>query len=375
MSSGKHWLIHPRRESRNAKTGIFTADEYRDVTEYFGRYPGYRQTPLHSLVGLASALGISDLLVKDESQRLGLNAFKILGVAYAVHRLVVEGRVHQRTVLACATDGNHGRALAHIGRQLGLKTKVFIHKGASAARIESIENELAEVVVVDGNYDDSVREVAREAEMHGWTVISDTAWPGYETVPRYIMAGYTMLLAEAEQQWATVPDAVVVQAGVGGLATAVVSWFLDHYPQKCPVIVCCEPSNAACVLESIRNGKRVLFPGSLHTVMEGLSCGTVSSVAWPMLETGLDACVAISDDEASAAVQELSNARAGDVPIAAGHSGAAGVAALTAIMRRDDLQTVRHELRFDRQSRVLVINTEGVSEFRSTIPYSVTSRL
>ena len=149
----------------------------------------------------------------------------------------------------------------------------------------------------EGNYDDCVIFAAQDATKNGWIIVSDTAWPGYEIVPRYIMAGYTMLIAEAADQWVEPPDLVIVQAGVGGLACAVISALAERFQSKRPLIVSCEPENAACVLESVRAGKPVVVGGALQTIMAGLSCGTVSSVVWPVLQSGLDACAAITDVE------------------------------------------------------------------------------
>ncbi len=176
------------------------------------------------------------------------------------------------------------------------------------------------------------------------------------------MAGYTILMAEAAAQWSEPPEVVFVQAGVGGLAGAVASWLLQTFGEDRPFLVCCEPENAACVLESVRAGRPANLQGSLDTIMAGLSCGVVSSVAWPVLLRSLDACVAISDDECRGAVRKLAHPSAGDPPITAGESGACGVASLAAIMSCDDLRPVREALRLNSNSRVLAINTEGATD-------------
>jgi diaminopropionate ammonia-lyase len=176
------------------------------------------------------------------------------------------------------------------------------------------------------------------------------------------MAGYTMLLEEAARQWSSVPDVVFVQAGVGGLACAVVSWFRRKFGASTPKIVCCEPVNAACVLESMRAGRPEVIGGSLETIMAGLSAGTVSAIAWPVLNTGLDAAVAITDDECRSAVYRLAHPGAGDHRIIAGESGACGIATLAAVMREENLRAVRNFLGLGPDSWVFAINTEGATD-------------
>jgi diaminopropionate ammonia-lyase len=341
---------------------IFTAEDLADVQSFFRSFPGYESTPLRSLANYARELGIADLMVKDESRRLGLNAFKILGVTYAVHRLRKSGEVREGTVLACPTDDNRGRAVAHVARQIGLPARIYIHDGSSPARVKAIKDEGAEVTMVHGNYDDSVHQAAEDAARNGWTVVSDTAWDGYETVPRYVMAGYTMLLQEAAESWAKPPDIVLIQAGVGGLAAAVASWLLHHFGEAAPAMVCCEPANAACVLESLRAGRPIVLGGSLKTIMAGLSSGTVSAIVWPVLRARLRAALAIDDETCRRTVYKLSHPTSGDPLIVAGESGACGIASLDAIMRHQDFQPLREQLGLGPASRVLAINTEGATD-------------
>lgn len=306
-------------------------------------------------------MGIRELLVKDESNRLSLNSFKILGVSYAIHRLFESGDLRPNSVVACATDGNHGRALAHVARQNQLESRIYIHRDTSPSRVKAIIAEGAQVIPVEGSYDDCVTFAAHDARKNGWILVSDTAWPGYEIVPRYIMAGYTMLISEAANQWREPPDLVIVQAGVGGLACGVISALVERYQVKRPLIASCEPENAACVLESMRAGTSVVVHGSLQTIMAGLSCGTVSSIAWPVLHSGLDACVAVTDDQCAEAVLSLTHPEPGDPSVLAGESGACGLAALNAILHREEFRPVRDGLRLSSRTGVLLINTEGAS--------------
>ena len=348
---------HVRRYTR-----VLNPEDHAAAIEFFRTYPGYFPTPLRSLRSRARKMGIRELLVKDESNRFGLSSFKVLGVSYAIHRLFESGDLRPNSIVACATDGNHGRALAHVARRNQLKSRIYIHRGTCSARVKAIESEGAQVILVEGNYDDCVTFAAHDAMKHGWILVSDTAWPGYDIVPRYIMAGYTMLISEAANQWGEPPDLVIVQAGVGGLACAVVSALVEGFQFKRPLIASCEPESAACVLESMRAGTPVVIRGSLQTIMAGLSCGTVSSIAWPALHSGLDACIAVTDDECAEAVCSLAQPEAGDPSILAGESGACGLAALNAILRRDEFRPVRDGLRLGPETRVLLINTEGTSD-------------
>ncbi len=362
IGNGARYVLNSEARSSSPKRQLFALPDLTRAARFHRAQPNYHPTPLISLPDYARELGIRELLVKDESSRMGLNAFKITGVAYAIDRLRESGALPADSILACATDGNHGRAVARVAREMKLNAKVYMHKGAVTARVQAIRDEGAEVVIVDGNYDDAVRTVARDAQEHGWVVISDTSWPGYEQIPRDIMAGYTILMAEAASQWSAMPGVVLVQAGVGGLAAAVLSWLLHEFGNQRPFVVCCEPDRAACVLESLRAGCPVELKGSLDTIMAGLSCGVVSSLAWPILKDALDACVAIRDAECAAAMRKLAHPSAGDPPLAAGESGACGIAALAAILREDEFRAVREDLRLNSNSRVFVINTEGATD-------------
>ena len=299
--------------------GLFTDDEYADVEEFFR---DERPTPLRQVDRVA---------VKDESHRRGLGAFKIVGVAYALDRLDLA----PGATLVCASAGNHGRAVAHAGRCGRYRVKVYMSMSASPIAQRRIRDEGAEVILVDGSYDDAV---ARAREDRG-VMISDTAWPGYEEIPRMIMAGYTQIMREAETQWTTTPDSVFVQAGVGALAAAIVSWFCHRYGEKRPSITCVEPAGADPLLQSARAG-RAVTTGTTNTIMAGLNCGVASSLAVPVLLRGCDRFITIDDHLARDAMSRLSF-----MGVSAGPSGAAGYAGWLSAG--------------DRAQNVFVINTEG----------------
>jgi diaminopropionate ammonia-lyase len=288
--------------------------------------PGYAPTPLVEAPAAAAALGVRRLLVKDESSRLGLPSFKVLGASWAIHRALAEHPGVTR--LACATDGNHGRAVAYMARLLGLEATVLVPAAMIEARRVAIAAEGARVVVVDGTYDDAVEQAAQLDAL----VIQDTAWPGYETVPTWVVEGYATIGAEIAEQ----PDVMAVQIGVGSFAAAMVRRFAGAR------IVGVEPVGAACALASVEAGEPVEVPGPHDSVMAGLNCGRVSLVAWPAVSRGIEAFCTVGDDRAREAVALL--ARDG---VGAGESGAAGLAGLLAF--RDELELA---------GTVLVVNTE-----------------
>jgi diaminopropionate ammonia-lyase len=316
-------------------------------------------TPLHRLRGLARELGLGSVLVKNESQRFGLPAFKIAGAQYAVARLIDQ---HESSVqdLACATAGNHGRAVAHAGRLHGRRVHVYVPVGTAGARVAALREEGADVVVTTVGYDAAVRMMARDAAAHGWTIVSDTAWDGYEEIPRSIMSGYTRLMDEAAEQWGDAPpDVVIVQAGVGSLAGAVAGW-LQHFPG--PRLVIAEPIGSASVLASLEAGQRVTLDSCEPTAMVGLRSAEVSTIAWPVLQSVVEAAVAIPDLLGEEAMARLAHPSPGDdATIRTAASGAAGLAALFALVRDPDAAEIRASLVFGPATSVLIVVTEGLT--------------
>jgi diaminopropionate ammonia-lyase len=347
--------------------------------------PGYAPTPLVLAPRLATALGIGTLWVKDESSRFDLPAFKILGASWAVARALCERLgvdpsfdtfdellAHAATLrpltLAAATDGNHGRAVARLAALLGFAAQIFVPRGTAIARIEAISDEGATVTVVDGTYDDAVARAATQAGPR-CLVISDTSWPGYEAVPRYVIEGYATIFWEIDNQleqrgqgW---PDIVFVQIGVGALAAAVV----HHYRQSAndrthpsslalpPKIVGVEPTRAACVLASMRAGQITSIPGPHDSIMAGLNCGTPSLVAWPELSSGIDLFMAIGDARAREAMRALA-----EDGVVAGETGAAGAGGLIEICTAPGAEEIRAALGITSATQALVLCTEGATD-------------
>jgi diaminopropionate ammonia-lyase len=330
--------------------------------------PGYEPTPLRSAPVLAAAAGVKAVLVKDESSRFGLPAFKILGAAWATFR-ALSARLeeeppaslidlaemlesHGPLALATATDGNHGRAVARVAGWLGLDARIFVPEGTSAARIAAIESEGASCIVVDGTYDDAVAVAAEEAA-DDCAVISDTSWPGYEEIPGWIVEGYATILAEIEDQLdGPRPTVVLVPVGVGSLAAAVVTWYRSTAGARDdrPVtLIGVEPDTADCLGASLRAGRLVEVPGPHRSIMAGLNCGHVSPQAWPLLSAGLDGMASVDDDVAVAGMRALA-----DEGIVAGESGAAPAGVLAAGGAR--------ALGLQPDDVLLLLSTEGATD-------------
>jgi diaminopropionate ammonia-lyase len=342
-----------------SSSGLFGADDYRFVSEHYGSRPHLPATPLHRLTNLATSLGLADIFVKDESGRFGLSSFKIVGVELALSKLEAEGGLARDTIVACATAGNHGRAVAHAAARRGLRSIVYVPSNIRPEKIAAIAAEGASVVRFDGGYDEAVREVASQAAAHGWRIVSDTSWSGYEEIPRWIMLGYTRIFEEASSAWISEPDTVIVQAGVGGLAAAATAWWVDRRGATRARIVVAEPDAAPGLLESARAGHRTVLTEGGDTIMECLGCLEPSPAAWQVVGAAADAFVAVSDDEATKAVECLRSPMDGDPAVDSGPSGACGLAGLIALMTDDQLVDLRQHLGLGPRSTVMVVVTEG----------------
>ncbi|PTM62036.1 diaminopropionate ammonia-lyase [Phreatobacter oligotrophus] len=316
-------------------------------------WDGYAPTPLLSLDALAQEAGVGAILYKHEAHRFVLKSFKALGGAYAVERLVVSRGSAEGLTVTCATDGNHGRAVAWGARRLGVRAVIYVHETVSQGRADAIAAYGAEVRRVPGNYDDAVRASAEAAAANGWTIVSDTSWPGYDLIPRGVMQGYAVLGLEAEAQGAR-PTHVFVQGGVGGIAAAMLSWTWESLGADRPILVVVEPNRAACLLESAAARRWTTVGGDLDTIMAGLACGEPSELAWALLSPGADAFMDIPDGRAADTMRRLA-----ELGIAAGESGVAGLAGLMAAAADP---AARALLRLDATSRVLCIGTEGATD-------------
>ena len=349
------------------------------VAEILALREGHAPTPLHALDRLAREIGIGALHVKDEGHRLGLGSFKALGGAYALMKLVQEDAARQlgrpvpvaellspairpvagEMTFACATDGNHGRSVAQGAQLMGARAVIFVHSGVSDGRIAAIARYGAEIRRVQGNYDDSVAEAARVAEREGWTILSDTSWPGYEHIPGLVMQGYTMLVREALEQMGQAPSHVFLQAGVGGFAAGVAGHLAMLLGKERPHITVVDPARAACLYESAKAGRVVKVAESEPTIMAMLECYEPSLIAFRVLERVADGFMTVEEDVAPEVMRRLANPLPGDPPVVSGESGGAGLAGLLTVLRQPDLAA---RIGLNGRARVLVINTEGATD-------------
>lgn len=335
--------------------GILGGRNFDEAWREIRAWPGYVPTPLVALPSLAASLSIAGLQYKDESGRFGLGSFKALGGAYAVAKLAAAAPDARKFTVTCATDGNHGRAVAWGAQRAGCRCVIFVHGGVSAGRVAAIEAYGAEVRRVEGNYDDSVREAARVAAESGWTVVSDTSYAGYSEIPGMVMQGYAVLVEECLQQGAR-PTHVFVQGGVGGLAAAVAAHLWERLGSRRPTLVVVEPDRADCLLRSAQAGEVRSVEGALDTIMAGLACGEPSLIAWEILRDAADAFMSIPDEAAMDAMRTLATPRDGDPVIIGGESGVAGLAGLLAAAADPK---VRDRLQLGDGAHVLVVGTEG----------------
>jgi diaminopropionate ammonia-lyase len=351
----------PDRKNLPLHDELFSLLSGDEALRFHQSIDGYAPTPLYSLPALASRLGIGGLWIKDESKRFGLNAFKSLGASYAIFKLMKE--MKGSVTFCTATDGNHGRAVAWSAKRLNLAAVVYVPRGTVPSRIENIEKEGAEVVVVDGDYDTAVTMAKSESKKHGWQLVQDSAWDGYTEIPSQIMAGYTTMFREMEDT-IHVPlnpkvDAVFLQAGVGSWAGSAVWYYANRYSDRCPRLVCVEPVAADCVLHSAQEHKLLSIKIKNPTIMAGLNCGTPSLLAWSLLERGVDLFMAIPDRFAEKAMQTLYRPEGSDPRVISGESGAAGLGALMRLIEDPSLDKARDVLGLNSSSRILVYNTEG----------------
>ncbi len=346
-------------------------------------WPGYAPTPLVLLPGLARAAGVATIGFKDEGGRFGLGSFTALGGAYAVacHLIrclaaqgiaatsagLAAGQFADRTrpiTVTCATDGNHGRSVAWGAQRFHCRAVIYIHETVSEGRAAAIARYGAEVRRVPGTYDDAVRRAAEDAAREGWTVVSDTSYPGYTEIPRDVMQGYRLMAEEALGQWRAIapapPTHVFVPGGVGGVAAAVAAELALHFGQaRMTTLVVVAPARAACLLRSAREGQPVAVPGDLDTMMAGLACGEVSILAFDELLFRAHGFMAVPDEAVAPCMRLLAEGVGGDKPVVAGESAVAVLAAL--ILARSDAAATE-SLGLGPQSRVLLFGTEGATD-------------
>ena len=358
---------------------VLSAEDAQAAFSEISSWPGYQPTSLRNLDKLAAHVNCAEVLFKDESERFGLGSFKALGGAYAVLCLVAQEyhRKHgesialgdirngdyqsftQQMMVTTATDGNHGRSVAWGAQNAGCRCRIYIHRDVSDGRKKAMESYGAEVVRIDGDYDDSVRLCAEESAANGWFVVSDTSYEGYMEVPRNVMAGYTVMATEIIQQASAPVTHVFVQAGVGGLAAAICARLWMETGEQRPRFIVVESEHADCWLQSVRAGKMQTVSIDVETVMAGLSCGEVSALAWQVMQGCLDQVVTLADSQVAAAMQLFARGDMGGGKIEAGECAVPGALALMAIAKDESL---RSEFGIDQNSRVLLLGCEGATD-------------
>ncbi|MEE9333437.1 MAG: diaminopropionate ammonia-lyase [Granulosicoccaceae bacterium] len=343
-------------------------------------WPIYQATALLELPEVAQQAGVAKVLYKDESTRFGLGSFKALGGAYAVLQYLA-ARVseqlgtdvtmesirlgeHKDTVgsmmVTTATDGNHGRSVAWGAQLAGCQCRIYIHKNVSVAREQAMAELGAKVIRITGNYDESVKLCASDANKNDWQMVSDTSYEGYTSIPTQIMSGYSVMIAEILKQSSTVPTHVFIQAGVGGLAAAVAAGFWSRLGETCPKIIVVESEHADCIIRSLKAGTPTPVDIKTETIMAGLSCGEISLIAWEVLKRCAAGAVSINDAAVPPTMRYMASGDASKgTKIEAGECAVPGIIALLASAQNNELNKA---FAIDKNSTVLVFGCEGATD-------------
>jgi diaminopropionate ammonia-lyase len=365
-----------------AQSAVLNARGLADARRCIGDWPGYEPTPLVELPALAAHLKIGALYYKQEAARFGLRSFKPLGGAYAVQRCLMRrvaghlgvdsvppeailqrqyADIVARLTVTAATDGNHGRSVAWGARMFGCRCVIYINEAVSDAREQAIAAYGAEVRRHPGSFDDAVREAFAVARENSWEVIPDTSDGVVVDAPRDVTQGYAVMAAEAIEQLPedAPPTHMFLQAGVGGMAAAACAEFWRRFGSRRPSTILVEPNQSACWFESLLAGQPTAVTGDIDSFMGGLSCGEVSTLAWPVLSIGADAAMVLDDKVAAPTMRLLAAGHNGDPPLVSGESGVAGLAGL--IIAAQDTQA-RNSIGLGDESRVIVFGTEGATD-------------
>ena len=359
LSNGHLWKHSEFIENKNFsfnKNKILSSLSKKDIDDAYlsiSSWEGYSPTPLIELDKLSKELNLNKIFYKDESKRFDLKSFKALGGAYAVEKV---SNGNKDIVVATATAGNHGRSVAWGARRLGLKCKIFISEFVSDARGQAMADLGADVVKVKGNYEKSLIECIKQSTDNNWQIVQDVAWKDYMIVPKYTMAGYTVMMKEiVDQINKNKITHIILQAGVGGMAGAMVAG-IARYLDNIPVTITVEPDSAACVLESIRTGKIEKIDIKRESLMGGMSCGEVSLVPWDILKNSVRYCISLPDDDIAKTMKLLGNASFSKEKIIAGENSAPGVISL--ITSCED-EKIKEKIGLNKDSNVMLIGCEG----------------
>ena len=353
------WSITSFLENQNFlfdKIKILNSLTIKDIDEAYSsisKWKSYSPTPLIELNKLSKELNLNKIFYKDESKRFDLKSFKALGGAYAVEK-VTKG--NKNIVVATATAGNHGRSVAWGARRLGLKCKIFISEHVSDARGQAMSDLGADVIKVKGNYEKSLVECIKQSTKNNWQIVQDVAWKDYMLVPKYTMAGYTVMMKEIVDQIKNDKIThIILQAGVGGMAGAMIAG-IARYLGNIPETIIVEPDSAACVMESIRTGKIEKIDIERESLMGGMSCGEVSLVPWEILKNSVKYCISLPDSDIAKTMKFLGNSTFSEEQIIAGENSAPGVISLIVSCVNSK---IKEKLKLSSRSNILIIGCEG----------------
>lgn len=368
-------------DGSSKRDSLFTNETAAAVTAYQKTVPGYKPTPLVRLSNLAAHYGVGSIFVKDESYRFGLNAFKGSGGSWCIANHIAEKAGKDIRDLSfqdirclslelgditfvTATDGNHGRGIAWMAHLLDAGAKVFMPKGSSQERLENIRKFGADAEITDLNYDDAVRLADKTARENGWIMIQDTAWPGYEKAPSWIMQGYMTMAKEAFDAFDGVPTHIFLQAGVGAMSGAVSGFAADYYGNEKPVITIVEPDKADCVFRTAQadDGKLHNVRGDMDSIMAGLCCGEPCSIGWEEIAAHCEGFISMPDEIAAKGMRILGNPLGNDPRIISGESGASTMGLVCELLEKPRLAYICEELGLDEDSKILCFSTEGATD-------------
>lgn len=389
MTEKYELVINDLKKREKVSLDFINADIVASAQVFHSSFKEYEETPLVELKNLAELLGVKNIFIKDESYRFGLNAFKVLGGSYAIAKYIGERlgldledltaeKLLSKEVkealgditFVTATDGNHGRGVAWTAQQLGQKCVVVMPDGSAIERRDRIRAHGAKCDIMEGmNYDDCVRYADQYAKDHNGVMVQDTAWPGYEKIPTWILQGYGTMAKEAKDQMEALgykASHIFLQAGVGSLASGVTGYFASTYPgEEKPFIGIVEPEKANCIFKTAQadDGKIHNVTGKMDTIMAGLACGEPVTIGWPVLESYANAFLSIPDKAAARGMRVLGNPLRGDERVISGESGAAPLGALSEILQRKDLEDIKTALGLNEDSVILLFSTEGDTDF------------
>ena len=349
-----HFLKNEKNNfSKNDILSVLPKQDIDVAYKIISSWDNYSPTPLISLNKLSEKLKLNKIFYKDESKRFHLKSFKALGGSYAVEK-VTKG--NKEIVISTATAGNHGRSVAWGSKKLGLKCKIFISEHVSESRAEVMRNFGADVIRVKGNYENSLNECIKQSNQNNWQIVQDVAWQDYKLIPKLTMAGYSVMMKEISEQINNQQIShVILQAGVGGMAAAMVAG-IARYLNHVPKIIIVEPESAACVLESIKTGKIEKISIEKESLMGGMSCGEVSLVPWQILKNSVSHCVTVSDNYISKTVKFLANCKFSDEKIIGGECSTPGIVSLVGLC--NDVE-IKKKINLNEGSNVLLFGCEG----------------